>query len=308
MKVLITGASGYLGARLASYLAHKNQKNELILASRSGNCPWLQGLGKQIALDLERSETLDLPSEIDVIVHLAAINEKDCAATARAVKVNVEGSWNLIESAIKHDIKRFVYASTIHVYGPLQGQLTESTIPISRHPYGFTHYMAEQLFEYAAYKYETSSTCLRFSNIVGAPANRQVNRWTLLINDLCRQAVQTQRLLIRSPESQRDFIAMSDACVAVEKAMTERHVPHAFDVFNISMGVNARVKDIAALVAHRATKLFGKEIVVVTNETSLEDSGEDFQIDNSKAKNWGWSPQSEFQGEIDQTLRLCMEG
>ena len=307
MKVLITGASGYLGARLVKYLAQKNRENELFLASRSGRCRWLQGLGEQVALNVEEVGKLSLPSGLDTIIHLAALNEIDCADTARALKVNVEGTWKLIESAAEQGVTRFVYASTIHVYGPLKGNLNELSLPVSRHPYGFTHYMGEQLFEYALQKYGISTACLRFSNIVGAPADKQVNRWTLLINDLCQQAVNTGKLTLRSPESLRDFITMTDACVAVEMAMTESLPEPTFSVMNISMVANTSVKEMAELVANRSSALLGKKIEIVFKKTSSSSASDEFRIENTKAKNWRWSPQSHFQDEIDQTLRLCME-
>lgn len=303
MKVLLTGASGYLGARLVRYLINKNQMDELFLGSRSGKCTWLDGLGTQVAFDLGNPE---LPDGIDKVIHLAALNEIDCADTSSALKVNVEGTWKLIENAVRQRVKGFVYASTIHVYGPLTGHLTESSLPVARHPYGFTHHMSEQLFEYASVKYGMPSICLRFSNVVGAPADKQVNRWTLLVNDLCRQAVTTHQLILRSPQSQRDFISVADACAAIHRALVESGGLNPFEVFNISMGANTKVQDIAELIARRATALLGKHVSIVSDASGGNPS-DDFLLDNIKAKKWGWLPHGDLQDEIDQTLRLCLE-
>lgn len=304
MNILITGASGYLGARLSSFLKQHHPEHELILASRSGRCSWLNGLGKQIAMDLENNK-IQLPENIDAVVHLAALNELDCVDVKRALKVNVDGTWALIEAAVTGKVSRFVYASTIHVYGPLEGQLTEDSLPRGHHPYGFTHAMGEQIFQYATNKYGVAATCLRFSNIVGSPVDKQVNRWSLLVNDLCQQAIELGKLTLKSPDSLRDFIGMTDACLAVEKALNNSG--KSFEVFNISRGSNVKVRDVAELIAKRAEKLLGKQIEIVLPNSSSATQQPIFSLDATKAKKWGWSASSEIDWEIDATLLLCMK-
>jgi UDP-glucose 4-epimerase len=202
-------------------------------------------------------------------------------------------------------LKRFVYASTIHVYGDLVGHLDESSPTRVKHPYGFTHQMSEQLFEYGFMKYKIPTTCLRFSNVFGAPANLGVNRWSLLVNDLCRQAVETRKLLLKSPNSQRDFIAMPDACMALERAIIHPDSESSFKIFNISSAKNMSVLQMAELIAARARLLFGTNIKITIDQNGVPASGIDFQISNSKAGSWGWTPTSDFAKEIDATLSLC---
>lgn len=307
MRILIVGASGYLGARFAKHMHNLHPNCELLLGSTSGACRWLNGLGKQLLIKLDTTGALSLPDNIDSVVQLAAINEHDCADVSKALEVNVKGTWKLIESAIAHDIKHFVYASTIHVYGPLNGDLFESSPIKFIHPYGFTHHMSEQLLEYATSKHNVSATCLRFSNVIGAPADMQVNRWTLLANDLCQQAVRSKKLVLKSPESQRDFLAMPDACTALEKAVLECRVKKGFEVFNISQGRNLSVRTLAQIIAQEAGLLLGENIEIVTDSVGSPVSGNNFQIHNTKANAWGWAPKSELVTEIALTLRLCME-
>lgn len=308
MNILITGASGYLGARLARHLKKTHPDCNLLLASRSGRCHWIDGLGEQISLELGGASEIRLPQSLDAIVHLAAINEVDCADVSKALRVNVEGTWNLIDAAVTAGVKHFVYASTIHVYGPLEGTLSESSLVHSRHAYGFTHHMGEELFEYATSKYPMSATCLRFSNIIGAPANPRVNRWMLLVNDLCRQAVQTKRLVLKSPESRRDFIAMTDACAAFEKAVFGYKTRDKFEVFNISRGETIRVRDMAELIADQASRILGSKIEIQIDDNGSAPTGQNVLIDNSRAKKWGWNATGDLKAEIQQTLQLCADG
>jgi UDP-glucose 4-epimerase len=247
-----------------------------------------------------------LPKGIDTIVHLAALNEIDSANAGAALTINVQGTLQLIEAAAIQGVKNFVYASTIHVYGPLVGTLQETSCLHSQHPYGFTHHMAEQLLEYAAGKYGISATCLRFSNVIGAPANMSVNRWTLLVNDLCKQAVETKKMVLKSPESQRDFVAMPDVCAAIERAMGIDQKEVGFDVINISSGKSMRVIEMAQLIALHASRILNCKIEI-TCESCQTAAPPEFRIDNSKALAWGWRPESNLVGEIEATLRLCVE-
>jgi UDP-glucose 4-epimerase len=307
MRVLVTGASGYLGARFARYIVNKLPGVELLLASRSGDCDWLEGLGVQVALDFERAGPLSIPTSIDAVVHLAATNEIDCVDVNKALQTNVNGTWRLIEGMANHSVKRFIYASTIHVYGELHGRLTESSPVSVKHPYGFTHQMAEQLFEYAAQRYSLDVTCLRFSNIIGAPVDARVNRWSLLVNGLCCQAVQSGRLEIKTPESRRDFITMTDASAAIERALINDSCRSGFDVFNIASGRSMSVREMADLIAARAQVLMKKDVKVHAPNAGSGLRQSDFFIENSKARTWGWAPACELVAEIDATITLCME-
>lgn len=71
-----------------------------------------------------------LCSDIDCVVHLAALNENDCLLDpVRAAGVNTVATLRLLEAAAEADVKRFIYISTAHVYGsPLDGFLDEYTL------------------------------------------------------------------------------------------------------------------------------------------------------------------------------------
>lgn len=307
MRILVTGASGYIGSRFARYMQSKRPQVELLLASRSGRCEWLEGLGRQVPLELGGTEPLVIPDSIDAVVHLAAANEIECVDVKKALQINVNGTWRLIEELAARSVKKFIYGSTIHVYGELSGRLTESSGVAIKHPYGFTHQMAEQLFEYASQRYGIEVKCLRFSNVIGAPADSRVSRWSLLVNDLCRQAIQKNRLEIRMPESRRDFLAMADACSSIEWALMNSSGCSGFDVFNIASGHCMTVLAMAELIATRANILLHKDVSVVLSGVERASGAANFVIDNSKALHWKWCPADDLISEIDSTLELCKE-
>jgi UDP-glucose 4-epimerase len=307
VKVLITGASGYLGANLAKLLHTSNPELSLVLASRGGNCEWIRGFGEQISLKLDgREHVPELPKDIDVIVHLAALNEIDCGQNLHdALQINVQGTRQIIDAGIKDGVKKFVYASTIHIYGPLEGTLTESSLPRAIHPYGYTHYMAEELMEHATVKYGVEATVLRFANVIGAPLHMNVNRWSLLVNDLCKQAMTTGKLLLKSPSSKRDFVPMKDACQAFRHAVLSKNPDeNRFQVFNISSAKNIEVLRMAHFIRDKSRSALGINVEIVSDASNSK-SEKDFVISNEKTLAWGWKPSSDLISEIEDTLAKC---
>jgi len=71
-------------------------------------------------------------------------------------------------------------------------------VPRPVHPYAITHHAAEDFVLAAHDEKRLMGYVIRLSNGFGAPAHAGVDRWTLLVNDLCRQAVQTRQLILRS--------------------------------------------------------------------------------------------------------------
>jgi len=124
---------------------------------------------------------------------------------------------HLMSPAIAAGLERFIYFFTAHVYGePLIGRITEATLPRPIHPYAITHYAAKNFVLAAHNQNKITGVALRLSNGFGAPTHPNVDCWTLLVNDLCRQAVQTRKIVLRSNGlQQRDLIPLMDIGGAV---------------------------------------------------------------------------------------------
>ena len=110
-----------------------------------------------------------------------------------------------------------MYFSTFHIYGPNKGiQITEMQLPNPIHPYSLSHYVAELFVNQFRQNYKMETIILRLSKSFGAPKTPDVDRWTLVVNDLCYQAIKDQQLQLKTTgEQHRDFICMSDVCDAV---------------------------------------------------------------------------------------------
>ena len=191
--VLITGGLGYLGGRIALHLASHGRRVRLTTRRAETATPsWAAGMevvGADFSTDNDFSA---LCRDVDAIVHLAAVGAAQCADDPDlAERVNVTGSKDLFDAAGSAGVRRFIYASTAHVYGaPLAGVLDEDTPPRPAHPYAETHLAAEEIVLAGS---GPEGVVLRFSNAIGAAADGEADCWMLAANDLCRQAAASRR-------------------------------------------------------------------------------------------------------------------
>ncbi|MDF1679049.1 NAD-dependent epimerase/dehydratase family protein [Ponticaulis sp.] len=173
MSVLVTGAGGFMGASLVSYLV--GQGHKVVALDRSLDmCP----KGDQVIPvegDLTQDATISeaFAHNVSAIVHLAALPGGAAETDPElSFSVNVEGAWKLLRRAarIKPGI-RFVYASTIAVFGeplPTDG-LTDSTPVNPRMIYGMHKAMVEIAVSSMSRRGELDAVSLRLPGIVARP-------------------------------------------------------------------------------------------------------------------------------------------
>lgn len=260
MRILITGGFGFVGGRLATYLIQSG--HQIVLGSRNPNRSpeWLfQAEVAQIVWDDEFALEQSC-SGIDVVIHAAGMNAHDCAADpVAALAFNGTSTARLAAAAVRAGVKKIIYLSTAHVYSsPLIGNITEECCPRNLHPYATSHLAGEHAILRVSQQRHIQGIVLRPSNIFGAPTHRDVNCWMLLINDLCKQAVETQKLrLLSGGLEQRDFISMTQVCQVVEFFAAVHTESVGLNTFNVGSGVSQYVFSVAELIQERCAKVLG---------------------------------------------------
>ncbi len=309
--VAITGALGYVGGRVAKHLA-ENTPYYLRLGCRNiAERPEWMVKGEIIPYDLQDAASLDkFCRGADTVIHLAATNENVCTENPElALRVNGLGAVHLLRAAISTGVKRFLYFSTAHVYGsPLLGVLDEQTLPRPTHPYAITHRVTEDFVLAAHDKGELCGIVVRLSNGFGVPERASVDRWTLIVNDLCRQAFTSRKLVMRSPGlDERNFVTLHDVGRAVVHLLKLPEKRLGNGLFNLASERSMRVIDLVELIAERTEKTLGFRPAIerpvaagITPQIHL-----DFRID--KLKKTGFDLRGDMAGEIDATLRLCRD-
>lgn len=246
--------------------------------------------------------------DVHAVIHLAAMNENDCAVNPNlAVQINTLGTLNTLQAAIAEGVNRFIYFSTAHVYGaPLLGNISEKTLPKPCHPYAITHRAAED-FILAEHTQKTiEGIVVRLSNGFGQPMHPGVDRWTLLVNDLCRQAVCDRRLVLRSSGlQQRDFITLTDIVRATEHLFSLSRKAITDGLFNLGGEASISVWEMTQLIAKRCNTVLGFFPDIVRPESVHGNNSQNLIYQMEKLKNTGFRLVGNRNEEIDRTLIFC---
>ena len=244
---------------------------------------------------------------MDSVIHLAAMNEIESAKDpVGALTMNGVSTLRLLNASMAAGVRRFLYFSTAHVYGsPLQGEINELTLPRPTHPYAISHKVAEDFILAAHDLGKIEGVVIRLSNGFGAPVTPNVNRWTLLVNDLCRQAVENGELRLNSSGEQlRDFITLGDVVRAVTHLMQLDRHSLADGLFNLGSGKAISILEMSEKVAARWRGLSGNEIEIIRPTSNISQPlSLDYQC--NKVGSTGFTLMSSDDEEIDATLKLC---
>ncbi len=308
MRILITGGFGFVGGRLAMHLAQAG--HQIILGTRHSfaSPEWLpQAEVKRIAWDDEVALEQACKG-VNVIIHTAGMNAQDCAADpVAALAFNGLATARLVAAANQARVKKFIYLSTAHVYAnPLVGTITEETCPRNLHPYATSHLAGEQAVLSAHSRDELQGIVLRLSNAFGSPMHKEVNCWMLLVNDLCKQAVQTRKLVLHTSGLQhRDFIGLAEVSYVVEELVSYNLLEQA-KVFNVGAGVSLSVIAMAQLIQQRCTEVLGFLPELQLKHSGVNEQSPTLTYSAHNLKTLGISCKSKSNtAEIDKLLQFC---
>jgi UDP-glucose 4-epimerase len=308
--ILIAGGLGYIGGRVALGLHQAGYK--IVCGTRHEkplSPDWLSHM-RMVTLKWESEDALiSACQNINCVIHLSAMNEvESLKSPASALQINGMQSLMLLEAAKKANVKRFIYFSTAHVYGsPLEGRIDENTLPRPVHPYAITHRVSEDFVLAAQYQKLIEGIVVRLSNGFGYPATPNVDRWTLLVNDLCRQVVTTGELRLNSPGiQQRNFITLSDV-VAATKHLVQLDSERLDDgLFNLGGMKSISILEMTKIVANRWRNMTGLNPPIIYPEGGPILSST-LSYSCKKLLATGFILSSPIEEEIDATLRLCQE-
>ena len=312
MHYLITGGLGYLGGRLIEHLLEKGHSVSVTTRRDTGSHPDLNKklVIHQINISAEE-DWVDALDGVDFVFHLAAPDAESAGEDpVSGINAGSTMTWKLLEEISRINTRiPVINLSTFHVYGPkAQGVVSESTPPDPQHPYSISHFFSETVARYFADRNNLQILNVRLSNAFGSPLYYEMAKWSLVFNDLCRQAAISNRICLNTAGNQkRNFITMDDAVRALYFLADHVNDWPEDHVVNLGSTLQWSIRDVADLVAERCEALWGKTVEIDVPDDSTFVQPVEFSFDVSRLEQMEFVWENQFAKEIDDTLVLCSE-
>jgi UDP-glucose 4-epimerase len=275
MAVAISGSTGLIGGAVYQQL---RAKTEIVRLGRRAQC--------DLQVDFARPDTvaaLDLGG-CDAVVHCAGIVDEDFKINpAAAYLQNTLGVSALAQRAAACGVRRFVYFSSSHVYGPLTGRVNEETPVNPLSDYAIAHYAAEQSLRRVALDRGLHALSLRPNAVFGIPVEMSTfDRWGLIPFSFPLEAVYQGRIkLFTSGQQRRNFISATDLARQVEQFLMGEAEHPAFEILNPVGPATISVYEFAQLCAEKYRELTGTECGVERPQPGAAARAAEFVFESS---------------------------
>jgi len=252
MAILVTGVAGFIGSHIAERLIQRG--HEVVgLDDLSGgftdNVPKGTVFVQGTVLDAALLSRLFAEHRITHVFHLAAYAAEGLSHFIRAFNYtnNVVGSMNVLNEAVKAEVRCFVFTSSIAVYGAGQTPMRESLRPEPEDPYGIAKYAVELDLQAARHMFGIESIVFRPHNVYGERQHIG-DRYRNVIGIFMNQLMRDEPMSIFGDGTQtRAFSYIGDVAPLIADAID---VPAAFNqTFNIGADESTTVNELAAQVA-----------------------------------------------------------
>lgn len=300
MNVLVTGVNGLLGQKVSKALLAVGSNVygiDVQPHATVDGIEYMQG-------DLTDS-SIDIPylSDVDVVIHLAAITEHDAIMDNpfRALQVSVVGTSTILAAFQKLTKQpRLIFASTGKVYGDIQElPITEEHPLLPKNVLGRIKLQTEQIINFHALTNDQSTNViLRIFNVFG-----EGQRSHFLLPTILNQIDKTSNsstITLGDVHAKRDYLYVDDVANAFVRAAQASLNP-GLHVLNICSGKGLSANDIVDSIAD----IMGKEIHVLVDKNRLRADEDDVEYGSSaKAKkSLMWEPGHSLKEGLSKTIQ-----
>lgn len=248
---LVTGAAGFIGSHLVRELLKHNGNTVVALDDLSGgfrdNLPKHHQLEfvEGSIIDNQLIESLFVKHKFDYVYHLAAYAAEGLSHFIRRFNYtnNLIGSVNLINASVNHEVKCFVFTSSIAVYGAGQVPMKEDMVPRPEDPYGVAKYAVELDLEASQRLHGLNYVIFRPHNVYGEYQNIG-DRYRNVVGIFMNQILQGKPLTIFGDGTQqRAFSYVGDITGPIANSAS---MPEAQNqVFNVGADHAYTVNELA---------------------------------------------------------------
>lgn len=306
MNVLVTGAGGFLGSHLTESLVKKGfNVKALMHYDSNNNWGWLENSKYKDQIEFIVGDIRDFDSVfsamkgIDEVFHLAALIgiPYSYVSPLAYIKTNIEGTYNVLQSAKLLNTKNIIITSTSETYGTAQFvPITEKHPIVGQSPYSATKISADNLAASFFRSFDLPVKIVRPFNIYGPRQSARAIIPTIgiqVLNGL-------NKIKLGNLDAKRDLTFVKDTV----EGFIEISKQQKFNGESVNIGMNEEIS-IKQLV-EKISEILGEEIEITTDLQRIrpEKSEVDrLMCDNTKLiKNTQWKPKYNLDTGLEETL------
>ena len=313
-SIVITGGAGFIGSHTVNKLIKNNLFDRIIVLDNlySGSASNINNLDRVDFYKVDISSYEDIYKiiqheskigDIYGIIHLAAIISVDevYKNPLHAFETNVLGTLNLLEVSKEFNIPKFIYASSVAVYGePIKIPISEDHPLKPKNLYGLTKLQSEELIRFYGDEYGLETVILRYFNVYG-PKMRG-GAYAGVIYKFINALLSDNKPIIYGDGLQtRDFIYIDDVVSANSMALKNG----ISGIFNIGSGIEI---SIISLLRKISDILGIKDLKPIRKPPRRGDVRRS-KADISKAyKVFRWKPNISLEEGLKRTVKWFVEG
>ncbi len=311
MKMLVTGGAGFIGSNFILYWLKNHAEDKIVNIDKltyAGNLENLKSVEKNpnytfVHEDICNAQAVNAlikKQGIDTVVHFAAESHVDRSIIDPApfVKTNIEGTYVLLEAALKNNVKRFHHVSTDEVFGALkldsEDRFSEKTPYDPRSPYSASKASSDHLVRAYNVTYGLPVTISNCSNNFG-PFQFPEKLIPLAITNLMENKkvpVYGDGLYVR------DWLYVDDHCRAIDLILEKGKIGETY----LIGGLTEDIPNIE--VVKKILSLMGKDESAIEYVKDRPGHDRRYAMDWSKInRELGWSPRHGF----DEYLKLTID-
>lgn len=299
-KILVTGAAGFIGAAVARKLVEKNYEVYTIDNLSTGKKENIPDKVEYVIGNVYDKEKLAELEKVtfDAIIHIAgqSSGEVSFEDPEYDLNTNTVSTLMLLKLALKQKCKKFIYASSMSVYGDAEKELvTEQTPAVPKSFYAVGKLASENYMRIYS-SYGITCTAMRFFNVYGIGQNMD-NMKQGMASIYLSQALKNGHILVKGAKDRfRDFVYIDDVVDAVLLAM--KRCEGGFEAYNVSNMRPVTVEHVIEVIKEK----LGEDITVEYVEGTPGDQHGIYGNNKKIISELGWRPQTDFEAGMEKMI------